>query len=58
MPFALFLLAWLLAFGGALAFFALYPVLMRQCYGITPWLAANCCGPQQRNAAYPSQTPA
>jgi len=40
-PFALFLLAWLLAFVGSSAFFALYPVLMAQLYGVTPRLAAS-----------------
>lgn len=40
-PFALFLLAWLVAFIGSSAFFALYPVLMAQLYGIPPRLAAS-----------------
>src|SRR5512132_247189 len=40
-PFALFLLAWLLAFVGSSAFFALYPVLIAQLYGVPPRLAAR-----------------
>ncbi|MFN2225426.1 MAG: MFS transporter [Anaerolineae bacterium] len=33
-PFGLFMLAWLLAFGGSAAIFSLYPVMMRQLFGI------------------------
>jgi DHA1 family tetracycline resistance protein-like MFS transporter len=35
-PFGLFLLAWLLAFGGSAAVFSLYPVLMQQLFGVAP----------------------
>jgi DHA1 family tetracycline resistance protein-like MFS transporter len=36
----LFLLAWLLSYGGSAAFFSLYPVLMRQVYGVSPGLSS------------------
>jgi MFS family permease len=39
-PFGLFLLAWLLSFGGAAAMFSLYPVLMQQLYGVSPGLSS------------------
>jgi MFS family permease len=39
-PFALFLLSWLVAFIGSSAFFSLYPVLMQHLYGVSPGLAA------------------
>ncbi|MGE3535905.1 MAG: MFS transporter [Candidatus Tectimicrobiota bacterium] len=39
--FALFLCAWLIAFTGSSSFFALYPVLMDQLYGVTPALASS-----------------
>jgi DHA1 family tetracycline resistance protein-like MFS transporter len=35
-----FLFAWLVSFGGSAAFFALYPILMRQAYGLAPGLSA------------------
>ncbi len=35
-PFGGFTLLWLVSFGGASAVFALYPVLMRQGFGVTP----------------------
>jgi predicted MFS family arabinose efflux permease len=35
-PFGLFLVLWVLSFGGAAASFALYPVWMRQSFGIAP----------------------
>lgn len=35
-PFAQFLIAWLLSFGGAAAVFSLYPVLMQHAYGVSP----------------------
>ncbi len=34
--FGLFLVAWLLSYSGSAAFFAFYPVLMRQAYGVMP----------------------
>ena len=39
-PFGLFLMAWLLSFGGAAAVFSLYPVLMQQLYGINSGISA------------------
>jgi MFS family permease len=39
-PFAIFLAAWLLTFGGAATVFALYPVLMQQAYGVAPGLSS------------------
>ncbi len=39
-PFGLFLLAWLLSFGGAAAVFSLYPVLMQQGFGIGSGISA------------------
>lgn len=35
-PFGLFLVVWLLSFGGSAALFSLYPVLMQEAYGISP----------------------
>lgn len=35
-PFGLFLTLWVLSFGGAAACFALYPVWMRQSFGVSP----------------------
>ncbi|HSB80928.1 MAG TPA: MFS transporter [Candidatus Methylomirabilis sp.] len=35
-PFGLFLLAWLPSFAGSAAVFSLYPVLMKQTYGVSP----------------------
>jgi predicted MFS family arabinose efflux permease len=43
-PFGLFLLAWLLNFGGAAAMFSLYPVLMQQLYGVSPGLSSTGFG--------------
>jgi DHA1 family tetracycline resistance protein-like MFS transporter len=40
-PFGLFLLAWLLAFGGSAAVFALYPVLMQQLFGVAPGISSS-----------------
>jgi DHA1 family tetracycline resistance protein-like MFS transporter len=40
-PFGLFLLAWLLAFGGSAAVFSLYPVLMQQLFGLAPSLSSS-----------------
>jgi DHA1 family tetracycline resistance protein-like MFS transporter len=40
-PFGLFLLAWLLAFGGSAAVFSLYPVLMQQLFGVSPGLSSS-----------------
>jgi DHA1 family tetracycline resistance protein-like MFS transporter len=40
-PFGLFLLAWLLAFGGSAAVFSLYPVLMRQLFGLAPSVSSS-----------------
>lgn len=40
-PFGLFLATWLLSIMGSSAFFALYPVLMREVFGIAVWLAAS-----------------
>jgi len=39
-PFGLFLVAWLLSFAGSAAVFSLYPVLMKQAYGISPGLSS------------------
>jgi DHA1 family tetracycline resistance protein-like MFS transporter len=39
-PFAVFLVVWLLTFGGAATVFALYPVLMQQAYGVAPGLSS------------------
>ena len=35
-PFGLFLMVWLLSFGGSATMFSLYPVLMHETYGISP----------------------
>jgi len=43
-PFDLFLVAWLLSFGGAAAIFSLYPVLMEQLYGVQPGLSSWAFG--------------
>ncbi|MGD8623038.1 MAG: MFS transporter [Anaerolineae bacterium] len=40
-PFGLFLLAWLLAFGGSAAVFSLYPVLMQQVFGVSPGASSS-----------------
>ena len=39
-PFGLFLVAWVSSFAGAAAVFSLYPVLMKQVYGVPPWLSS------------------
>ncbi|MFI5338875.1 MAG: MFS transporter [Candidatus Methylomirabilales bacterium] len=39
-PFGLFLGAWLLSFTGSAAVFSLYPVLMKQVYGVSPGLSS------------------
>jgi DHA1 family tetracycline resistance protein-like MFS transporter len=39
--FGLFLLAWLLAFGGSAAVFSLYPVLMQQLFGVAPGVSSS-----------------
>ncbi|HTP60373.1 MAG TPA: hypothetical protein VMM82_15730, partial [Spirochaetia bacterium] len=38
--FGLFLLGWFLSFGGSAAFFSLYPILMKQSYGVGPALSS------------------
>lgn len=38
--FGLFLLGWLLSYGGSAAFFSLYPVVMQQGYGVGPTLSS------------------
>jgi MFS transporter, DHA1 family, tetracycline resistance protein len=38
--FALFLVGWLVSFAGSAAFFSLYPVLMRNEYGVAPGLSS------------------
>jgi len=38
--FGLFLLGWFLSFGGSAAFFSLYPILMKQAYGVGPALSS------------------
>ncbi len=43
-PFGLFLIAWLLSFGGAAAIFCLYPVLMEHLYGVPPGLSSLAFG--------------
>jgi len=40
-PFALFLTVWFLSFAGSAAFFSLYPILMRQVYGVAPGLSST-----------------
>jgi MFS family permease len=40
-PFGLFLLAWLLAFGGSAAVFTLYPVLMQQLFGMASGVSSS-----------------
>jgi predicted MFS family arabinose efflux permease len=40
-PFGLFLLAWLLAFGGSAAVFTLYPVLMQQLFGVASGVSSS-----------------
>jgi predicted MFS family arabinose efflux permease len=39
-PFGLFLSLWLISFMGSAAFFSLYPVLMKQVYGVGPGLSS------------------
>ncbi len=39
-PFGLFMLVWLLTFGGTAVIFSLYPVLMQGVFGITPGLSS------------------
>ena len=39
-PLVVFLIAWLISFGGIAAFFSLYPVLMKNLYGIDPTLSS------------------
>ncbi len=39
--FGLFLLAWLVSFAGAAAFFTLYPVIMKGAYGVEPGVSAG-----------------
>ena len=38
--FRLFLAGWFLSFGGSAAFFSLYPIVMRQTYGVSPALSS------------------
>ncbi|MHB8908832.1 MAG: MFS transporter [Syntrophales bacterium] len=40
-PFGQFLIAWLLSFSGAAAFFSFYPVLMEKVYGVPPGLSST-----------------
>jgi MFS family permease len=40
-PFGLFMLAWLLAFGGSAAIFSLYPVMMRRLFGINAGISSS-----------------
>ncbi|MDD8018086.1 MAG: MFS transporter [Bacteroidota bacterium] len=40
-PFGFFLIAWLISFSGAAAFFSLYPVLMKQAYGVDPIISSS-----------------
>jgi hypothetical protein len=40
-PFGLFLTTWLLSLIGSSAFFALYPVLMQEVFGMAAWLASS-----------------
>jgi hypothetical protein len=42
-PFGRFLGAWLLSLTGSSVFFALYPVLMHEVFGITPALSSLAC---------------
>jgi DHA1 family tetracycline resistance protein-like MFS transporter len=39
-PLGIFLFAWLISFAGAAAFFSLYPILMKQVYGVEPSLSS------------------
>jgi len=41
-PLGVFLLAWLVSFGGAAAFFSLYPVVMKTAYGVDPSISSIC----------------
>jgi len=41
-PLGMFLVAWLISFGGAAAFFSLYPVLMKNAYGVDPSFSSIC----------------
>jgi len=40
-PFGLFIIVWLVSFGGSSAFFSFYPVLMGKLYGVTPGLSST-----------------
>jgi MFS transporter, DHA1 family, tetracycline resistance protein len=40
-PFSLFLAAWLISFSGVAAYFSLFPVLMKQSYGVDPILSSS-----------------
>lgn len=40
-PFGLFMFAWLLAFGGSATVFSLYPVMMRQLFGVTSGISSS-----------------
>jgi MFS family permease len=40
-PFGLFMLAWLLAFGGSAAVFSLYPVMMRELFGVNAGISSS-----------------
>jgi MFS family permease len=40
-PFSLFLATWLISFIGSSAFFAFYPVLMQQVFGMAAWLSSS-----------------
>ena len=40
LPFARFLLSWLLSYTGSAAVFSFYPVLMRKAYGVPPYLSS------------------
>ena len=40
-PFGLFIVVWLVSFGGSSAFFSFYPLLMQQVYGISPGLSST-----------------
>ena len=39
-PLGIFLFAWLMSFAGAAAFFSMYPILMKQVYGVEPSLSS------------------
>lgn len=40
-PFGLFLAAWLISFSGVAAYFSLFPVLMKQAYGVDPVISSS-----------------